>query len=88
METPPKRLTAKLNTTIKALTDYRERMRMLLEGHTFSKQKATGKGLKMQGQQFGDLEIDPSSLWQASFERLIAENWCLKLQRASRCMIF
>lgn len=35
---------------------------MLLEGHKLSKQKAAKKGLKMQGRQFGNLEIDPVSL--------------------------
>ena len=53
------RESARLDTAIKALAAYRERIRMLLEGHKISKQKATGNGLKMQGRQFGDLEIDP-----------------------------
>ena len=54
----------KLDTEIKALAAYRDRLRLLAEGHKQLTEPKTGKSLqlKMCGDRFGDLSIDRTAL--------------------------
>jgi len=55
---------AKVDADIKALAVYSERLHLLAEGHHQLAQLKSGKGLqlKMCGDRFGDLAIDPTAL--------------------------
>jgi len=54
----------KLDTEIKALAAYRDRLRLLAEGHRQLTEPKTGKSLqlKMCGDRFGNFTIDPTAL--------------------------